>query len=246
AVAQATGLVAGPQLRAMGTLGGNVMLDTRCQWYNQTYFWRQSLGFCLKKDGDVCHVVDKGKRCVAAASNDSVPALMSLDASIILQGPDGRREVSLDDFWLPDGIYNKKLERTELLVEIRIPATARGHRGAYGKLRDRGSIDFPLLGVAVRLDVDETETIQAAEAVFVALVARPVRLKRLADILVGVRIGSDAWNDAVDEAGKLAYAQCRPMANIPGDHEYRRDMAPVYMKRTLRAAAEQSGPVHHI
>ena len=89
ALAQAASLVAGPQLRTMGTLGGNVMLDTRCQWYNQTHFWRQALGFCLKKDGTVCHVVEKGNKCVAAASNDSAPALMTLGAALEIEGPSG-------------------------------------------------------------------------------------------------------------------------------------------------------------
>ena len=246
ALAQAASLVAGPQLRSMGTLGGNVMLDTRCQWYNQTYFWRQALGFCLKKDGELCHVVAKGKRCVAAASNDSVPALMSLGASIVLAGPRGRRELSLDDFWLPDGIQNKKAERDELLVEIRVPAQAAGHRGAYGKLRDRGSIDFPLLGVAVRLDLDDSERVEAVEAVLIALVARPQRVKKLDECLLGVEVGSPEWRAGLEAAGELAHAQCRPMPNIPGDHEYRREMVPVYLKRTLRAAAAGEGPVHHI
>src|SRR6185369_12275266 len=105
ALAQATGLVAGPQLRTMGTLGGNVMLDTRCQWYNQTYFWRAALGFCLKKDGAKCHVVEGGQKCVAAASNDSAPALMTLDAVLDIEGPQGRRRVAIDEFWNSDGIY---------------------------------------------------------------------------------------------------------------------------------------------
>src|SRR5262249_22725384 len=146
ALAQAAMLIAGPQLRTMGTLGGNVMLDTRCQWYNQTHFWRQALGFCLKKDGTKCHVVEGGNKCVAAASNDTAPALMTRGAELVIEGPDGRRQISIDDFWLADGIFNKKLEHAEILVELRVPATPRGHRGAYGKLRDRGSIDFPLLG----------------------------------------------------------------------------------------------------
>ncbi|MED6335159.1 MAG: FAD binding domain-containing protein, partial [Planctomycetota bacterium] len=165
ALAQATGLISGPQLRNMGTLGGNVMLDTRCQWYNQTYFWRKSLGFCLKKDGSECHVVAGGSRCVAAASNDSVPALMTLGASLVIAGPDGRREVPVDEFWTTDGIMNKKIGPGELLVEIRVPPTADTHHGAYGKLRDRGSIDFPLLGCAVRLDLDSAGTVSDADVV---------------------------------------------------------------------------------
>ena len=161
ALAQAAGLVAGPQLRRMGTLGGNVMLDTRCQWYNQSHFWRQALGYCMKKDGTVCHVVAGGKKCVAAASNDSAPALMTLGAELVFRGPDGEHTLPIDELWLADGIYNKRVQG-EVLTEVRIPPQAAGHRGAYGKLRDRGSIDFPLFGVAVRLDLDPSGRVSVA------------------------------------------------------------------------------------
>ncbi len=248
AVTQAAALIAGPQLRRMGTLGGNVMLDTRCQWYNQTHFWRQALGFCLKKDGTLCHVVEGGGKCVAAASNDTAPALMTVGAVLVFHGPDGPREVPIDDLWHPDGIYNKKV-RGELLTEVRIPPRADdGTRllGAYGKLRERGSIDFPLFGVAVRLDVDANDTIQDADLCSVALQARPVRLKKMAELLRGVTLGSDAFQDAVATCAAQAAKQCRPLANVPGDADYRHAMVPVYVRRTLLAAAAGSGPVHHI
>lgn len=244
-LAQAAGLIAGPQLRRMGTLGGNVMLDTRCQWYNQTYFWRSALGYCLKKDGTVCHVVQGGSKCVAAASNDSAPALMTLGATLVLAGPDGRREVKIDDLWHSDGIWNKKADRGELLVEVRVPRQADGHRGAYGKLRDRGSIDFPLLGVAVRLDVDGN-TVQDADIVAVALQARPHRVPGVADALRGIEVGSDAFQAAVEAVAQTAKKRLRPMDNIPGDADYRHRMVPVYVRRTLHAAAESAGPVHHL
>ena len=246
ALAQATGLVAGPQLRRMGTLGGNVLLDTRCQWYNQTYFWREALGFCMKKDGEVCHVVAGGSKCVAAASNDSAPVLMTLGARLRIAGPEGRRELPLDDFWVADGIYNKRLQPDEVLVEIAVPPQAPGHRGAYGKLRDRGSIDFPLLGVAVRLDLDSEGTVADADLVTIALQARPVRIKKVADLLAGTRPGKSDFDDAVEAVARQAHRQCHPMPNIPGDADYRRAMVPVYVRRTLRAAAEGTGPVHHL
>jgi len=248
ALAQATGLVAGPQLRRMGTLGGNVMLDTRCQWYNQTYFWRNALGFCLKKDGTVCHVVAGGKKCVAAASNDSAPALMTLGATLVFASaaaPGGRREVPIEALWHPDGIWNKKVERDELLVEIRVPAQAAGHRGAYGKLRDRGSIDFPLLGVAARLDVDG-DAVTDADVVAVALQARPHRVPGVADALRGVRVGTPEFEDAVRAVADDAKKRLRPLENVPGDADYRHRMVPVYVRRTLTAAAESAGPVHHV
>ena len=246
ALAQAASLVAGPQLRTMGTLGGNVMLDTRCQWYNQTYFWRKSLGFCLKKDGTVCHVVQGGKKCVAAASNDTAPALMTLGATLVYQSARGTREVAIDELWQADGIFNKKVEADEVLTEIRVPATTSGHRGAYGKLRDRGSIDFPLLGVACRLELGANEEVESADLVLTALAARPVRVRKLDELLAGKKTSGPEWDDAVAEVSERAYKQCKPLANIPGDHDYRREMVPVYVRRTLHAAIQGTGPVHHI
>jgi 4-hydroxybenzoyl-CoA reductase subunit beta len=246
ALAQAAGLIAGPQLRTMGTLGGNVMLETRCQWYNQTYFWRKALGYCLKKDGTLCHVVAGGKKCVAAASNDSAPALMTVGAQLEFQGPAGRRSVSVDELWKSDGIVNKKVEAGELLTRIRIPAQAMGHHGAYGKLRDRGSIDFPLLGVAVRLDLDPAGAVQDADIVLVALAAKPVRIRSAAPELCGTRPADPDFEDAARRVAQAAHRQCTPLANVPGDHEYRKRMVPVYVRRTILAAARGDGPVHAI
>lgn len=246
ALAQACSLVAGPQLRSMGTLGGNVMLDTRCRWYNQTYFWRQALGFCMKKDGTLCHVVQGGKNCVAAASNDSAPALMTLGATLDLEGPEGARHVPIDDFWLADGIVNKKIQASEILARIRVPNTPRGHRGAYGKLRNRGSIDFPLLGVAVRIDVDDEKRIAHADVVITALAAQPKRMARVAETLRGLALASVEFTAAVEQVAASAKKQCRPLANIPGDDDYRREMVPVYVRRTLLAASRGEGPVHHV
>lgn len=246
ALAQACSLIAGPQLRTMGTLGGNVLLDTRCQWYNQTYFWRQALGFCMKKDGEVCHVVKGGKNCVAAASNDSAPTLMTLGAMLDLVGPSGVRSVPIDDFWVADGIYNKQLAKDEILVSIRVPKPPAGHRGAYGKLRDRGSIDFPLLGVAVRLDLAANGAVENVDIVVTALAAQPKRITKVLDLLRGKQPGTPQFDEAVAQAAALAHKQCKPLANIPGDADYRREMVPVYVKRTLHAAARGEGPVHHV
>jgi 4-hydroxybenzoyl-CoA reductase subunit beta len=220
-------------------------LDTRCQWINQSYFWRSALGFCLKKDGTKCHVVEGGSRCVAAASNDTAPALMTLDAELIIEGPGGTTRTALEDFWVADGIYNKKLSPSQLLTAVRIPPTPAGHRGAYGKLRDRGSIDFPLLGVAARLDLAEG-AVASADLVVTALAAQPKRLRKPAELLLGARPGDAAFEEALDEAATLAFKQCKPLPNIPGDAEYRREMVPVYVRRTLRAAADGAGPVHHL
>lgn len=246
ALAQAASLVAGPQLRTMGTAGGNVMLDTRCQWYNQTHFWRKSLGYCLKKDGTVCHVVAGGRKCVAAASNDTAPTLMTLNASATFASADGARDVRIDDMWKADGIWNKEPGRSEILTSLHVPAQAEGHRGAYGKLRDRGSIDYPLFGCAVRLDVDQDGVVEDADIVCVALVARPLRIKKVAETLRGKKVGTESFVKATEVAADLAHTQAKPMDNIPGESLYRRQMVPVYVRRTLLAAADGTGPVHHV
>jgi len=246
ALAQAASLIAGPQLRRMGTIGGNVLLDTRCQWYNQTYFWRSSIGFCLKKDGTVCHVVAGGSNCVAAASNDTVPALMTLGAELEVAGPAGRRRIPINEFWTADGRRNHTLRAGELLTAVRIPPTRAGHRGAYGKLRDRGAIDYPLLGIAVRLDVDPAGIVSGADVVVTALAAAPRRVKAAAELLAGVPVPSAAFTDRAARVGDAAHQQCHPLENIPGDAGYRREMVRVYVRRTLEAAATGSGPVHRV
>jgi len=246
ALAQAASLVAGPQLRRRGTLGGNVLLDTRCKYYNQTHFWRSALGFCLKKDGTVCHVVAGGARCVAAASADTAPALLTLGAGLRIEGPGGGRSVALDDFFVSDGIQNTRLGAGEILVSVRVPATAPGHRGAYGKLRERGSIDFPQLGVAVRLDLDPDGRVADADVVLTALAARPRRLNGAAALLRGAASQGPEIQAAARVVADLAGRQCRTLPNIPGDHEWRGEMVRVYTRRTLLAAAEGGGPIHHV
>jgi 4-hydroxybenzoyl-CoA reductase subunit beta len=243
---QAAGLVAGPQLRRAGTLGGNVLLDTRCQYYNQTHFWRSALGFCLKKDGTACHVVAGAGRCVAASSADSAPALMTLDAVLEIEGPAGRRLVAVADFWAPDGTHPHRLAAGEVLVAIRVPATPPGHHGAYGKLRERGSIDFPLLGVAARLDVDGEGRVERADLVLTALAARPRRVAAASSRLAGLREGSPEFEQGVHDVARAAARQCRALANVPGDVAWRQAMIPVYVRRTVQAAAERAGPVHHV
>lgn len=227
ALADAAGHVAGPQLRNMGTLGGNICLDTRCTYYNQTEFWRQALGYCLKKDGDTCHVTRVGKKCVAAHSADTPPVLMTVNAELELASPRGRRTLSVDDFFITDGIWNSRREADELLVSVRIPLGRR--RTAYAKLRQRQAIDFPLLTVAVAADIAIDGTVEAIDGVVTALGSRPRTLSGWDDIAVG-----HALDDAVvDQLAERAHAQCRPLENIIVDTEWRRAMVPVYVKKAL-------------
>lgn len=231
ALAQAAAQVSSPQLRRMGTLGGNVLLDTRCRYINQTHFWRQSLGFCLKKDGSLCHVVQGGKRCVAAASNDTAPALLTLDASLELQGPAGARTLPLQALYRADGAAHLALAPAELLVAVTIPPQPHGHRGAYVKLRSRGAIDFPLLGIAASLSITDG-TIRTARIAAVALQARPLLLEGAAELLVGR--APDAA--ALEAVAALALRRFKPLPNVPGDAAWRQELVPVFVRRALRAA----------
>jgi len=227
-LAEAAGLVAGPQLRNMGTIGGNVCLDTRCTYYNQTEFWREALGYCLKKDGTVCHVTKVGRKCVAAHSADTPPNLIALDASLTLAGPDGTREISAAEFFVTDGIWNTRRARDEIVTGITIPI-ARSRRSAYRKLRQRNSIDFPLLSVAVAGDFGATGTVKRLTGVVSALGARPRVLAGWSELAVGGRLDGAT----IDALAARAHAQCRPLDNLIVDAEWRRAMVPVYVRRAL-------------
>ncbi|MEX2467350.1 MAG: FAD binding domain-containing protein [Gemmatimonadota bacterium] len=229
ALAAAAGHVAGPQLRNMGTLGGNLCLDTRCTYYNQTEFWRGALGFCLKKDGDICHVTKVGKKCVAAHSADTPPVLMTLGAVAVVEGPEGRREVPVADFFVADGIANTVRTAEEIVTEIRIPLASASRRQAYEKLRQRHAIDFPLLTVAVAADVAADGTVQAIDGVVTGLGSRPRALSGWSDTAHGEKLG-DAL---IEELVARAHKQCHPLENIIVDPEWRRAMVPVYVKRAL-------------
>ncbi len=229
ALADAAGHVAGPQLRNMGTIGGNLCLDTRCTYYNQTEFWRGALGYCLKKDGTVCHVTKVGKKCVAAHSADTPPVLMVLDATAVLHGPDGRREMPVRDFFVADGILNTKRTPGELVTEIRIPLEAADRRSAYAKLRQRKAIDFPLLTIAVSADLEEDGLVRSLTGVVTALGARPKELDGWNDLAAGRLLDADM----IDELAARAHKQCHPLENIIVDPEWRRAMVPVYVRRAL-------------
>jgi 4-hydroxybenzoyl-CoA reductase subunit beta len=277
ALSLAAGHVAGPQLRNQGTLGGNVSLDTRCTYYNQTEFWRRALGYCLKKDGEVCHVTRVGKKCVAAHSADTPPVLMTVDARVELAGPEGRRVLPLRDFFVADGIWNTGREPGEIITRILIPiggvageGNGGGGRGgagtpagpaqadlsrgaerashtsgaslppppeippgtrrtAYAKLRQRKSVDFPLLTVAVAAWLDGGGRVTEIRGVVTGLGSRPRELTGWDDIAVG-----EALDEAVVEAlAERAGKQCVPLENIIVDPEWRRAMVPVYVRRAL-------------
>jgi 4-hydroxybenzoyl-CoA reductase subunit beta len=231
ALAEAAAHVAGPQIRNMGTIGGNLCLDTRCTYYNQTAFWRKALGYCLKKDGTVCHVTKVGKKCVAAHSADTPPVLMVLGATASLVGPGGRREIPVRDFFVADGILNTQRSPDEIVTEVRLPLAAATRRTAYAKLRQRKSIDFPLLTVAASADVGADGTVRSLDGVLTGLGSRPRMLTGWSDLAAG-RTLDDAL---VEELSQRAHKQCHPLENIIVDPDWRRAMVPVYVRRVLRS-----------
>jgi 4-hydroxybenzoyl-CoA reductase subunit beta len=228
ALAEAAGKVAGPQIRNQGTLGGNLCLDTRCTYYNQSLFWRQALGFCLKKDGTVCHVTRVGKKCVAAHSADTPPVLIALGAEVELVSADGTRVVPVERFYVADGIWNTVRARDELVARVRVPLPGAGTRMAYRKVRQRGSVDFPLLSIAVAAELEADRTVRAISLVVSALGSRPRNVAGLDKVAVGHRL-----EDAAEGIAQQAYKQCHPLENIIVDPDWRRAMVPVYVRRAL-------------
>ena len=232
-LARACADISGPQLRRMGTIGGNVCLDTRCTYYNQTRFWRKSLGFCLKKEGTDCHVVKGGTRCVAAHSADGATALMTLDATLDIAGPSGRRTVGIEDFFTSDGVWNRRMEPGEILVSIGIPVPAPDRRFSFQKLRIRDSIDFPLMNLAAAAAFDAEERVTMLRMVVSGMGSYPRKVGKLEEAAVGNRLD----DQVVDAIAQQAFRQSHPLANIPVDSDWRREMVPVLVRRALREMA---------
>ena len=232
-LARAAALVSGPQLRRVGTIGGNVCLDTRCAYYNQTRFWRKALGYCLKKDGDLCHVVKGGTRCVAAHSADTPPVLAVLEAVLEVAGPEGCRDVPIRTFFTSDGIWNRSTSRSELIVAIRIPRPPAGTRVAFQKLRPRQAIDFPLANLAVRVALGDDGRVSDFRLVVSAMGAYPRHVGKVEDAALGNRLGPGV----IEAVAEQAFRQCHPLANITVDPEWRRAMIPVLVRRALNEIA---------
>ena len=231
AVAQAAASVAGPTHRTYGTIGGNLCLDTRCLFYNQSQWWRESNNFCLKHKGDVCHVAPGGKRCFAAFSGDVAPAMMVYEAKIDLEGPNGSRTIPLADLYRDDGMDHLTLEQDELLVSIRLPKAGPGAVSAYEKSRVRGSIDFPLAGCAVRLTKDDGK-IADLRIALTAVNPYPQMVNGLADF-----IGKALDDHALDAIRELVRKQAKPMRTTTVRPWYRRRVAGALARKlTVRLA----------
>src|SRR5260221_2349503 len=173
ALAESAISISTPQLRNMGTIGGNLCLDTRCNWYDQSLFWRMAGGMCMKTDPSVvCRVAPSSPRCLAVASADTVPALLALGASVRIVNASGERVVPLADMYREDGISHLTIGRDDIVTEIVLPP-ADAWRSAYLKLRDRGSFDFPIVGLAAAVRM-ERGIVREARVSMTAVGSRPV------------------------------------------------------------------------
>jgi 4-hydroxybenzoyl-CoA reductase subunit beta len=212
----------------MGTLGGNVLLDTRCNYYDQNYEWRQAIDFCMKKDGTICWVAPGSPKCLAVQSADSVPVLIALSATAVLASPEGEREVPLESLYANDGIHYLTKRPEELLTQVVVPKSD-GWKASYRKLRRRGSFDFPVLsvGAAVRLDGPR---VAEARIVLGAVSSAPLRASRAEAILVG----SSFDIAAITEAAEAAAQPSRPMDNTDYSFLWRKEMTSKWVAQALR------------
>jgi len=225
---QAAAQVATVHLRNMGTLGGNLCLDTRCNYYNQNYEWRKAIDFCMKKDGEICWVATASKRCVATSSTDTAPALISLGASVRLVSAQGERDVALADFYRNDGIDYLTRRPDEILTEVKLPA-AEGWKSSYWKLRRRGSFDFPVLGVAAAVKTARDGTVVEARIALGAVSSRPL-LTKAGGLLVGKKLS----DDAIAEAGAKVASAAKPMDNTDLDLYWRKEVVAEFVGYALR------------
>jgi 4-hydroxybenzoyl-CoA reductase subunit beta len=233
ALAHAAESVSTPQLRNMGTIGGNVLVDTRCNYYDQTYFWRQAVGFCMKKDGDICLVAPGSAKCLAIASSDTAPVLVSLGAEAIVVNQQGERRVKLEDLYRDDGIEYSAKAKDEVLKGLFIPRESLARRNAYLKLRRRGSFDFPILGVAATMDLDERRECRQASLVLTAVASAPKVITEAAALLQGKKVTVELIDAVAEAAAKVAH----PLDNADLDYWYRKRMAKVYTQRALAQVA---------
>lgn len=230
ALAEAARAIAGPTHRAAGTVGGNLCLDTRCLFYNQSEWWRASNEYCLKRGGTICHVAPTGRRCHAAYSGELAPALLVLGAETEIAGPSGRRRIPLAALYAEDGARHLTLAEDEIVVAVEVPAR-HGQRSAYAKARLRGAIDFPLAGVALSL-VQEDGRIEQLEVALTGTNSRPFLLAGTEEL-----VGRPADDAALQRLDRLVQKQVSPMRTTMLPAHYRRRVAAALARRLLRQLA---------
>ncbi len=231
--AEAAGLVSSPPLRNAGTIGGNLCVDTRCNYYDMTYEWRKAAGFCIKKDGDICLVAPSSPRCWAVSSSDTAPMAIALGALVTLAGPEGERELPVAALYRDDGIDYLAKQPAEVVTSLRLPA-AGGTRTAYVKLRRRGSIDFPIAGAAVALRLDGS-TVTSCRIVLSAVASHPLEADEASEFMVGKQGDEESVRAAAEIAGRPA----KPLDNADLSHFWRKRMVRVVVEQALRSAIDQ-------
>lgn len=228
-IADAAATISTPILQNMGTLGGNLLLDTRCNYYDQSYEWRKAIDFCMKKDGSICWVAPSSPRCWAVQSSDLVPVMVALGATVQLVGPDGSRTLPIGELYHNDGIAYHTKRADELLVSVVVPPQD-GAKSSYQKLRRRGSFDFPVLGVAAWVREDQGK-VADARIVLGAVGSYPIESKEAAEVLIGGPLD----DDTVDRAALAAAKPAKPLDNTDFTIGWRKDMVSVYVRRALDA-----------
>lgn len=228
ALYQAAAQIATVHLRNMGTLGGNLCLDTRCTYYNQNYEWRKAIDFCMKKDGEICWVATASKRCVAVSSTDTAPALIALGAKVRLVSSRGEREVMLADLYNNDGIEYLTRKADEILTDVMLPAMS-GWNSAYWKLRRRGAFDFPVLGVAAAAKLAPDGTVEDARLVLGAVSSRPLPTKA-GEFLKGKRL----TDEVIAEAAAMAASRAKPMDNTDLEVYWRKQVSAEFIGYALK------------
>lgn len=227
-LAEAVGQVANLQIQRVGTIGGNLCVDTRCNYYNQSYEWRRSIGFCMKKDGDICLVAPGSSKCWAISSSDSAPALMALGASVELVGREGVRQIELGQLYQDDGIEYLTRRPDELLTRVLVPAPGIGQRSAYTKVRRRGSFDFPILGVGASLRLEDG-LIRDARIVLGAVHTHPLMVDEASELLEGQEPNMELFKAAAE----AAYRKATPLDNADLVYYWRKRVTRVHVRRTL-------------
>ena len=234
ALTQAVSLIATPPLRNMGTIGGNLCLDTRCSYYNQGAEWREAIGYCLKKDGDVCWVAPGSPRCWAVSSSDTAPVLCAIGAEVTLTSRAGDRRIPVTDLFADDGIRNLTKRPDEILSALHLPPRKEGERSVYLKLRRRGSFDFPVLGVAARVRLTASGVVESASLFIGGTGSRPQPAEAAAKFLTGRTLRDE---ETVRETARLAAQVAKPLQNTDFSLTWRKRVAAEYVSRALRDLA---------
>jgi 4-hydroxybenzoyl-CoA reductase subunit beta len=236
ALANAASLISTPQVQRQATIGGNICLDVRCNYYNQSEHWRQAVGYCMKKDSEICRVAPGGDRCWAVSSADTVPVLIAYDAELCIAGESGLRWQSVGGFYRDDGLVPFVLRAGEIVTAVRIPPP--DVSVVYSKLRIRMSFDFPLVGAATAIALSPDGTVRKAKIVLTAVGSYPIEVTDAERVLLNNRLDEEVITEACDKVFRVA----RPMDNTEGAISHRKRMARTFVQQALREFSANPPP----